>query len=252
MCYDVRALTFKRGVYTNRFGVEFKDPRSADANIQNYHALGYDHPYLPVISTNDPATIDFFQWGLIPHWVNDPKKVVAIQNSTLNARGEELMEKLSYRDAFQYGHRCLILLDGFFEHHHKNGKIYPYYIALKTGEPFAVGGLWSYWKSIPGHERDTCTLITTQGNSLLAQIHNNPQLDGPRMPFIVPKELETTWLKEGLDPAEARLMISSFTHEELVAYPVRRLRGKEAVGNNPKAIEKFNYPELSFQQGSLF
>jgi hypothetical protein len=47
-------------------------------------------------------------------------------------------------------------------------------------------------------------------------------------------------------------MISSFTHEELVAYPVRRLRGKEAVGNNPKAIEKFSYPELSFQQGSLF
>jgi hypothetical protein len=47
-------------------------------------------------------------------------------------------------------------------------------------------------------------------------------------------------------------MISSFTNEEMVAHSVRRLRGKEAAGNNPEAIEKFEYPELSFQQGSLF
>jgi hypothetical protein len=72
------------------------------------------------------------------------------------------------------------------------------------------------------------------------------------MPFIVPRDLETTWLKEGLDPVEAKQMISSFTNEEMVAHSVRRLRGKEAAGNNPEAIEKFEYPELSFQQGSLF
>lgn len=252
MCYDVRALTFKKGVYTNRFGVEFKDPSSAYVNIENYHALGYDHPYLPVITSKEPDTIDFLQWGLIPHWVKDAKKVVTIQNSTLNARGEELSEKPSYRDAFKFGHRCLIVLDGFFEHHHKNGKIYPHYIALKSGEPFAVGGLWSFWNAIPGHERNTCTLITIKGNELLSTIHNNPQLEGPRMPFIVPRELETTWLKEGLDPVEAKTMIDSFTKEEMVAHPVRRLRGKEAVGNIPQAIERYDYPELSSQQGSLF
>jgi len=252
MCYDVRALTFKKGIYTNRFGVEFRDPSSANANIQNYHALGYDHPYLPVITSKEPDFIDFFQWGLIPHWVKDAKKAVKIQNSTLNARGEELMEKPSYRDAFQYGHRCLILLDGFFEHHHLRGKIYPYYIGLKSEEPFAVGGLWSYWNAIPGHERFTCTLITTQGNELLSGIHNNPQLEGPRMPFIVPREYESTWLKEDLDPVEARQLIAAFTHEEMTAYPVRRLRGKEAVGNKPEVLEEFEYPELSSRQGSLF
>jgi putative SOS response-associated peptidase YedK len=252
MCYDVRALTFKRGIYTNRFGVEIKDPSSANSNIKNYHALGYDHPYLPVITTKDKDHIDFFQWGLIPHWVKDPKKVVAIQNSTLNARGEELSEKPSYRDAFRYGNRCLIILDGFFEHHHKNGKIFPYYISLKSGEPFAVGGLWSYWNSIPGHERQTCTIITTSGNELLSKIHNNPQLEGPRMPFVLPRELESSWLKEDLDPVEAREMISPYFQEEMIAYPVHRLRGKEALGNIPEAIERFDYPELSFEQGKLF
>lgn len=252
MCYDVRALTFKKGIYTNRFGVEIRDPSSANANIKNYHALGYDHPYLPVITVKEPHILDFFQWGLIPHWVKDPKKAVTIQNSTLNARGEELMEKSSYRDAFKFGKRCLIILDGFFEHHHKAGKIYPYYISLKSEEPFAVGGLWSYWNAKPGHERLTCTLITTVGNELLAGIHNNPQLEGPRMPFIVPKDQESNWLKENLDPVEAKQMIGPYIQEEMIAYPVRRLRGKQAVGNIPEVLEKHEYPELNSEQGSLF
>lgn len=31
----------------------------------------------------------------------------------------------------------------------------------------------------------------------------------------------------------------------LPSYPVRKLRGAEAVGNHPKAVERFDYPELA-------
>jgi len=252
MCYDLRYLTQKQEVYARRFGVEFKAPESASANIINYHALGYDHPELPIVTSQEPATIDFYQWGLIPHWVKDPKQAVTIQNSTLNARGEELQQKPSFKDAIRLGHRCLVLVDGFYEHHHKNGKIFPYHIKLKHGEPFAIGGLFSKWDSVPGHERNTCTIITTVGNTLLATIHNNPKLKGPRMPFVVPKNYERKWIEKDLDPAEVLDMIQPYKEQEMEAYSVRRLRGKEALGNSALAIEKFDYPELISSQGSLF
>jgi len=252
MCYDIRYLTYKQEVYSKRFERKFKNPESAQAKIKFYHALGYDHPDVPVITNYASDYIDFFQWGLIPPWVRDPRKAVTLQNQTLNARGEELSDKASFKGALKSGNRCLILVDGFYEHHHKNSKIFPYYISLKNGEPFALGGLWSHWKSVPGHERNTCTIITTSGNSLLAGIHNNPKLEGPRMPFIVSKNLESSWLKESLPPEEAMEMIKPYESEELDAFPVRRLRGKEAVGNSDLAIKPFNYPELSSSQGTLF
>lgn len=72
------------------------------------------------------------------------------------------------------------------------------------------------------------------------------------MPFIVPREQESAWIKDDPDPMEFKEMIQPFEHEEMIAYPVRQLRGKNAVGNTELAIEKYNYPELSSQQGSLF
>ena len=63
----------------------------------------------------------------------------------------------------------------------------PHSITMKDDRPFAFAGLWEGWKA-PGSDDwlKTCTIITTEANELLAQIHN-------RMPVILPEELHAAW-----------------------------------------------------------
>ena len=69
-------------------------------------------PSQPVLAIpNDGKNkADFFVWGLIPSWAKDP----AIGNRLINARGETLAEKPSFRGGYKYK-RCLILANGFYE-----------------------------------------------------------------------------------------------------------------------------------------
>ena len=65
---------------------------------------------LPVITNDEPDAVSQLQWGLIPHWADDPE----IGNQLINARAETVDEKNSFRDAYQ-NRRCLVLADGFYE-----------------------------------------------------------------------------------------------------------------------------------------
>ena len=54
-----------------------------------------------------------------------------------------------------------------------------------------LAGLWSEWTDEEtGEVLNTFSIVTTKGNKLLAKIHNNPKIEGPRMPVILPQELE--------------------------------------------------------------
>src|ERR1051326_7116375 len=50
------------------------------------------------------------KWGLVPSWATDPK----IGYKMINARGETIATKPSFRHAFKK-QRCLIAADGFHE-----------------------------------------------------------------------------------------------------------------------------------------
>lgn len=115
-------------------------------------------------------------------------------NNTLNARGETIFEKPSFRTSAK-NHRCIIYVAGFYEHHHYNNKTYPFFIYRKDAQPMALAGLWSEWKNPDtGGRLNTFSIVTTKGNKMMARIHNNPKLKEPRMPVILPSELEDEWL----------------------------------------------------------
>lgn len=220
-----------------------------------YHASGFDHPEVPVI-IDRTKTIHFFSWGLIPRWVKSPAEAVTISNSTINARCETMFAKPAFREPARE-RRCLVLIDGFFEHHHKNGKTFPYHIRLKNDEPITLAGLWDEWKDQShGLVRRTYTIVTTQANAMMARIHNNPKAsEGPRMPLIVPKSAEHDWLKPIHEKADQELiesMMMPYAETEMEAFTVRRLTGKEAVGNVAEALQPHRYPELETEQTSLF
>lgn len=170
----------------SRFNATFAEPdlfRSGDYN-------GFGFPATPVIANNSPNTIQLFRWGLVPFWAKDE----SVRKNTLNARIETIREKPSYRNSVK--NRCLILVDGFYEWQHLDpkGKLkQKYLLTMPEQNAFALGGLWSTWKNANGEAVDTYTILTTEANDLMAQIHNTKK----RMPVIVSKEIEENWLQGG-------------------------------------------------------
>ena len=68
------------------------------------------------------------------------------------------------------------------------------------------------------------------------------------MPLILPEALADKWLldiAEELDIAAVKELIMSYPEEELDAYTVHRLRGKDYMGNVENINEKVAYPELA-------
>jgi putative SOS response-associated peptidase YedK len=167
---------------------------------------------------------------------------------TLNARGEDIFKKPSFRNAAKHK-RCLVLIDGFFEYHWFKDKSFPYYVKMADYKPMLLAGLWETWK-YPRENiiRNTFSIVTTAANPLMAQIHNKPKAsEGPRMPVIIPEGKERAWLKSinsPLDHQSIEEIIQPYDEDELEAYTVPRLQGKAGIGNVPDAIEKYNYMEL--------
>lgn len=256
MCYNVNYLTKKRLEYARRLkGIiddrnienEFKDIISRTGPV--YFVNGFNHPDIPVITNYLPGNLQLMTWGLIPFWVKDPTQAVSLSKRTLNARGEDMFDKPSFRNA-AYKKRCLILIDGFFEYHWYKGKSYPHYIRMADDEPMLLAGLWETWRyEKEGIKRNTFSIVTTEANALMAEIHNKPKTsEGPRMPVIIPKGLEMDWLSPINDPPgrkQVEDIVKPFDESALMAYTVPKLQGKNGVGNVKEAITEFKYGELS-------
>lgn len=88
----------------------------------------------------------------------------------------------------------------------------------------------------------------------MAKIHNNPKLDGPRMPVILSPENQDDWLKPihtEVDKKVIEDLIKPLDENFLKAYTVGKLKGKEAIGNIPKIREELIYPELQYNFGKV-
>ncbi|WP_100488053.1 SOS response-associated peptidase [Sporolactobacillus pectinivorans] len=152
------------------------------------------------------------RWGLVPSWAKDPK----IGNKLINARAETIADKPSFRDAF-LKRRCLIPADSFYEwkHDDENKKMKtPMRFQLKSGELFALAGIWESWKAPDGHKIFSCAIITTEANELMAPIHN-------RMPVMLRKEDEKFWLDPSNHDLEAlSQLLIPYSSENMEAYQV--------------------------------
>jgi len=101
----------------------------------------------------------------------------------INAKAETVAEKPSFRAAFKK-RRCLMIATGFYEWQvHRRSK-QPMWIGLKSPRPFAFAGLWEHWQPAEGEVIESCTILTTEPNELMKQIHN-------RMPVMLPPRLTT-------------------------------------------------------------
>lgn len=176
-------------------------------------------PSQPVLAipNNPDRKADFFIWGLIPSWAKDP----SIGNKLINARGETIAEKPSFRGGFKYK-RCIIPTDGFYEWKASPGEKTktPYFIHMKDRKPFAFAGLWDEWQSPDGGAVRTCTIITTEPNELMSTLHN-------RMPVILAPKDYALWLDPAPQTPEKLVhLIKPFPADAMSAHPVSTLVNK--------------------------
>ncbi|MEJ2188230.1 MAG: SOS response-associated peptidase [Acidobacteriota bacterium] len=150
------------------------------------------------------------RWGLVPSWAKDAKMGARM----INARGETVAEKPSFRSALK-STRCLVPASGFFEWvKNQDRSKTPHFIHFTDGRVFAFAGLWERWTKGGGEPLETFTIITTEPNEVVVRLHD-------RMPVILAPDHFDEWLEPSpLRPDRLRRLLSPFPEEGMEAYPV--------------------------------
>jgi len=149
-----------------------------------------------------------FRWGLVPHWAHDP----AVGNRLINARAESVATRPAFRDPFLQ-RRCLVPAQGFYEWKKFGRAREPWLSRLKGGATFAFAGLWDRWSRGEGQPIESCALITTSANALVAPIHG-------RMPVLLGRADYERWLDPRASEDDLRALLAPFSAEVMEAFPV--------------------------------
>ncbi|MEP5610652.1 MAG: SOS response-associated peptidase family protein [Cyclobacteriaceae bacterium] len=247
MCTDVSHSTKKATQYAKRYG----DPDMWEAALEEspatYRVSGFDEPYLPVILNEDPENVDFLHWAFMPF--EFAPKINGKPMNTLNARNDRIFTERSIFRQAALSRRCLVMLDGFFDHHVKDDIKYPHFVQLKTKEPFMVAGLWQTFTDPKDEvETNTLTLVTGPANKEMAWIRGEKAYSPEsRMVYIVEEKDDEAWLHG--DPKKAEKLIKPLPDGLLDYYPCQPLKTikklkREYMGNVPGLLQRKRYPEL--------
>ncbi len=185
-----------------------------------------------VADSRGRRVLDLVRWGLVPSWA----KSISVGDRMINARAETVLTNNSYKRPFER-RRCIVPADGFYEWQTIEGQKVrqPWFIRRRDGEPLAFAGLWSIW-----HDRNlgddaprirSCTIITTEPNELMRDIHN-------RMPVILPESAWDTWLDaENHDVQSLTQLLVPSPSDELEAWPITT-RVNKPDHNGPELLER--------------
>jgi putative SOS response-associated peptidase YedK len=215
-------LTIDKSTIEHRFGGRFYIAQPSYDWTQTFNAA--PSQLLPIIRTHRPDTIELAKWGFVPEGWRRTK--MRPQN---NARLETADEKPMFHASFR-GRHCLVLADSFYEWQTlPSGKKQPYRIMLKSGEPFAMAGIYAR-DDDPAHGPETAeklpvrfAILTTTANEIMRPIHE-------RMPVILKPGREKEWLHLG-----GTWIFVPYPSELMTAYPVSPKMNKASF-NQPEAI----------------
>lgn len=185
MCYYVDLKLTKKQI-KDIYGVETSNTEYKESSFVN----GFAHPHIPIIMDESTDVLSTASWGLIPFWAKDR----TIQKQTLNARIETIQEKSSFKNSINK--RCLVLVNGFYEWKwldDKGKQKNKHYLTVKDQDIFSLAGIYSKWTDKEtGEELTTVSIVTTEANELMAEIHNSKH----RMPVVLHHNIERQWLSD--------------------------------------------------------
>ncbi len=255
MCFNI-SIAKTASQIASFYGI---NPEGIPPLPEYYHVSGFSYPDIPVLCNhetqqtyfrpvNDSAEavsgcrVELMRWGLIPSWIKSEKDAHKITGKTLNARSETLSRLPSFRDSYKTK-RCVVICDGFFEPHHRNGDVYPFFIRKKDRGIISLAALYAVWKN-PESMQDirTFTIITAEANKLLSGINNTKK----RMPVILPdgKEGISGWLDPGLAADDIEKYFRPRDIDELEAFPVSKIIYKKEGNNTLLSQHPARYSDL--------
>ncbi|MGD0431858.1 MAG: SOS response-associated peptidase [Acetobacteraceae bacterium] len=156
-----------------------------------------DAPVVRLHPETGERHLGLLRWGLVPHWVKDPKTT----RQPINARGETIASTPMFRDAF-VRRRCLVPADAFYEWQTTpEGKL-PWAIARADAACLVFAGLWEGWRGADGSIIRSFTIVTTSANDALRPLHE-------RMPVVLEEPDWPLWLgeKTGADVGDPASLI---------------------------------------------
>jgi putative SOS response-associated peptidase YedK len=168
-------LTIDQSSIEKRFDAKFYIAEASYDWAPTYNAA--PPQMLPIIRTYASSRIELARWGFWPEEWKRSKHSRAM----INARLETAAEKAMLSNSFS-GRHCLMLADGYYEWRTVGKHKQPYRIMLKTGEPFAMAGI--YGREPTGFdtvEKNSVNfaILTTKANEAVSYIHE-------RIPVILP------------------------------------------------------------------
>jgi len=135
-----------------------------------------------VVANTFPRAVTRMRWGLVPSWAAD----LSIGSRLVNARSETVVTKPAFR-ALVRTRRCVVLADGFYEWRREGRHARGVLFRMRSRRPFAFAGLWDTWRGGDGTAVESCTILTTTPNALVAPLHD-------RMPVILRRGHLDAWL----------------------------------------------------------
>jgi putative SOS response-associated peptidase YedK len=232
MCFSVNVNLVKEEL-ENRFGATLTDPDKYRPSYY-YHAFGL--PEIPAICSGNPDKIQLLKWGLVPSWTKSYDDANIIRYKTFNARSESIDKKPSFSFSL-ISKRCIIPVSGFFEWQHVGKEKIPWYIYHYEDEILSIAGLYDEWiENYTGDVLSTFSIITTDANDLMAEIHNSAR----RMPVILDKSEEKEWLNLSTSRVDALSLLNPCASEILKAHTISPLvNDKTSNRNTPDVIRPF-------------
>lgn len=162
-----------------RYGI---DRPPDDGLAPNYNVAPTQ--YMPVVREQQGTpTIELMRWG-IPRFIG-PGKVKDI----FNTRADKAFWSWKKLTLTQ---RVLVPATGFYEWRAQAGGKQPFYIRPRGETVFSFAGIWNAWKQEDGTMAHTYSIITTDPNEDMLEIHN-------RMPVILHRDDEAAWLSNDND-----------------------------------------------------
>lgn len=244
MCYfNAQKLPADKKIIIQQQTIDLTPLQAPDRQL----SVGFDYaPNLVLQANNDNGLkAGLMEWGFIPHYIPNRTALFDFRQGsknpatgkfqppiiTLNAIGEEVLEKPTFKKA-ALEKRCLVYSSGFYEWQHvyplnkrtgqplKTANKIPHFIHLKEQPYFFMAGIWSNWTDQQtGEMVQSFAILTTAANALMETIHNTKK----RMPVILPEALAVEWTNSSISAERiAALARYQFAAEAMTAYPIAK------------------------------
>jgi putative SOS response-associated peptidase YedK len=149
------------------------------------------------------------RWGLVPFWSEEPTTRAPL----FNARADTAAAKPAFREPL-HRRRCVVPADGFYEWKREGRARQPYLFRRRDGAPLVLAGLWERWSKGDAPPLESCTILTTSPNALVAAAHD-------RMPVVLAAEDFARWLDPALtSPGAVQDLLVPCAEDLLEALPV--------------------------------